>query len=121
MIVADLPVVDRRFVERLHRLGGSALVSQMLALFREHAPQRVEAIRDAVAAEDWASAGRAAHTLVSTAGSVGAMELMQRARDLEETAATGRTGEVPGLATRLTDAFARVGEPLAAAERELAG
>ena len=121
VIMADLPVVDRSFVERLHRLGGSALVSQMLTLFREHAPQRVEAISEAVAAADWAAAGRAAHTLVSTAGSVGAMELMQRARDLEEAVATGRTAEVPGLATRVAAAFALVDDPLAAAERELAG
>jgi HPt (histidine-containing phosphotransfer) domain-containing protein len=117
----DLSIVDPRFVERLHRLGGTALLSEMLSLFREHAPQRVEAVRDAVAAKDWASAARAAHTLVSTAGSVGAMELMQRARDLEEAVATGRTAEVPGLGTRIAEAFARVGDPLAAAERELAG
>ena len=117
----DRPILDRRFVERLHRLGGSALVSQMLALFREHAPLRVAAISEAVAAQDWVAAGRAAHTLVSTAGSVGAMELMQRARDLEEAVATGRTAEVPGLATRVAAAFALVDDPLAAAERELAG
>jgi HPt (histidine-containing phosphotransfer) domain-containing protein len=117
----DLPTVDRRLVERLHRLGGTALLSQMLTLFREHAPQRVEAIRDAAAAGDWASAARAAHAMVSTAGSVGAMELMQRARDLEEAVATGRTAEVPGLQTLIAEAFDRVGDPLAAAEQELAG
>jgi HPt (histidine-containing phosphotransfer) domain-containing protein len=118
--MADLSVVDRGLVQRLYRLGGSALVSKLLSLFREHAPRKVEAIRDAVAAGDWASAASAAHTLVSASGSVGAMELMQRARDIEEAAGTGRTGELPGMAIRLTEAFARVHEPLAAAERELA-
>jgi HPt (histidine-containing phosphotransfer) domain-containing protein len=118
--MADLPVVDRRLVEHLHRLGGNALLTTMLALFREHAPQRVEDIRSAVTAGDWGSAARAAHTLVSTAGSVGAMDLVQRARDLEEAVATGRFAEIPLLQTRITEAFARVPEPLAAAERELA-
>ena len=121
MDMDDLPIVDRRFVERLHRLGGTALLSQMLTLFREHAPQRVEAIRDAVAAQDWAAAAKAAHTMVSTAGSVGAMELMQRSRDLEEAVTLGRPAEVPGLATEIAAAFARVPDPLAAAERELTG
>lgn len=121
MDMADLPIVDRSLLERLHRLGGSALVSQMLALFREHAPQRVEAIRDAVAAQDWAAAAKAAHTMVSTAGSVSAMELMQRSRDLEEAVALGRTAEVPGLETLVAEAFARVQDPLATAERELTG
>jgi HPt (histidine-containing phosphotransfer) domain-containing protein len=119
--MADLPVVDRSLIERLHRLGGSPLVARMLALFREQSVLRGDAIRGAVAAGDWAAAARSAHTLVSTAGSVGAMDLMQRARDLEEAVATGRTGEVPALADRVAEAFARVAEPLAAAEQELAG
>jgi HPt (histidine-containing phosphotransfer) domain-containing protein len=119
MVMDDQPVVDRRFLERLHRLGGSALVGQMLTLFREHAPQRVAAVREAVAAQDWPAAGRAAHTMVSTAGSVGALALMQRSRDLEEAVATGRTGEVPGLADLLADALARTPDALDAAERDL--
>jgi HPt (histidine-containing phosphotransfer) domain-containing protein len=121
MDMDDLPAVDRHLVERLFRLGGTALLSQMLTLFREHAPQRVAAIRDAVTAQDWAAAAKAAHTMVSTAGSVGATELMQRSRDLEEAVTLGRTAEVPGMALLITEAFARVHEPLAAAERELTG
>jgi HPt (histidine-containing phosphotransfer) domain-containing protein len=113
-------VLDRTALERLQRLGGSALVRQMLGLFREGALQRLAAAREAQEAGDRTALARAAHALVGSAGNVGAAELMARARALEEAARAG-SPDLSGLLAELEAAHERFGGPLAETERELAG
>jgi len=114
------PVLDRAALERLRRIGGSALVRQMLELFRDGAAQRLAAARAAVAEGDRPALGRAAHALVSSAGNVGAAELLAVARAAEELARAPDADMRPALA-RLEESIARLEGPLAAAEQEMAG
>jgi HPt (histidine-containing phosphotransfer) domain-containing protein len=113
------PVLDPAPLARLRRLGGAALAQQMLALFREAAPQRLAAVRAAAAAGDLPALARAAHALVSNAGNVGGTELMECARSLEAAGTEGRAADVPVLVERLDAAFLRLLASLAAAEREV--
>lgn len=111
--------LDRTALERLQRLGGSALLRQMLELFREGAAQRLAAARVAAEAGEPAGVAREAHALISSAGNVGAAELMARACALEQAALAG-AADLPALLAALEEAYARLEAPLAAAEEELA-
>lgn len=83
------PVLEAAAMERLHRLGGDSLVQQMIALFLEHAPTRQAAVRTACDAADANALERAAHTLKSTAGNLGATRLQRTAETVEALAAEG--------------------------------
>lgn len=75
-------VLDRQTVERLTRIGGAHLLEQLIDLFLAKAPHNLETLRDV---DSLASTeGKlVAHSLVSTAGNLGATRLSQLAHDLE--------------------------------------
>jgi HPt (histidine-containing phosphotransfer) domain-containing protein len=56
---------------------------------------------------------RAAHTMKSAAANVGALHLSRCARDLEEAAETGRTGDLAPLVARVEAAWAAVSARIA--------
>jgi HPt (histidine-containing phosphotransfer) domain-containing protein len=86
--------LDRSALLRLERLGGAKLLRQMINLYLEHGPGRVQAIADGVAASrDAAAIERAAHTLKSSAGNLGALRLQHTAEALEAVAASGIVDE----------------------------
>jgi HPt (histidine-containing phosphotransfer) domain-containing protein len=114
------PLLDPAALERLRQIGGPDLVRQMLALFRDGTAQRLAETRAASDAGRADGVARAAHALVSSAGNVGATELMDRARALEAAARSG-AAEVPALVAQLEEAHARLAAPLAALEREVGG
>ena len=117
--MTDLPVLDRATLDRLRRLGGDALARQMVALFREAAPQRVAAARAGLADGDLTAVARAAHALVSNAGNVGGMEVVACARALDEAGSAGRGEGIAELVDRLDAAYERLVAALADAEGEV--
>ncbi|MGB4875088.1 MAG: Hpt domain-containing protein, partial [Candidatus Competibacter sp.] len=69
----------------LGRLGNNeALLKKLLALFHQSEADTLQRIRQALAAGDRALAHRLAHTLKSTAGTVGANRLQAAARAIEQ-------------------------------------
>jgi HPt (histidine-containing phosphotransfer) domain-containing protein len=117
--MTDLPVLDRATLDRLRRLGGDALARQMLALFREAAPQRIAAARAGLVTGDLPAIARAAHALVSNAGNIGGMEVVACARALDEAGSAGRSAEVAGLVEQLDAAYARLVAAVADVEGEV--
>lgn len=87
--MTDQPVLDAAAQDRLRRIGGGKLLAQMIDLFLKHGPERIGAIRSAAAAGDAAALERAAHTLKSSAGNLGAGALQDAAARAEEQAASG--------------------------------
>lgn len=63
--------------------AGEALVADLVGIFVEDVPQRLAAIDSAVSVEDAEIVQREAHTLKSSAGTVGAMALSEVAREIE--------------------------------------
>ncbi|MDG4551225.1 MAG: response regulator [Candidatus Contendobacter sp.] len=92
----------------LNRLGGNqALFEKVLGLFHQTEAESADRIRILLAAGDIASCQRLAHTLKSTAGTVGANRLQAAARAIEETlGAGGDVGE--SLLAELDAAHAEV-------------
>jgi len=71
-ILGDAPAVDGQALERVRRIGGSALIERMIASFLGHVPGRVDEV---VRAEEAPAAMRAAHAIKSSAGNLGLARL----------------------------------------------
>ncbi len=104
----------------LRRVGGDKLVRELIDLLLEGAPARLEAARAALAAGDAAGVARAAHSLTSSAGTLGAAE-MQAAALLLERAADNGLGDLADLLVGLEAAWGRAREMLAETKRGLNG
>ncbi|MFN4258662.1 MAG: Hpt domain-containing protein [Gemmataceae bacterium] len=70
-------------LENLKRLGGAGFVREMIDLFITHGTKQVEAARQASASGDWKTIERTAHSLKSSAGNIGAVELAQLCAHIE--------------------------------------
>lgn len=103
----DLSVFDPNALSRMEKLGGTELVIKMVDLFVTHGGERMEAARTGWKARDLEALERAAHSLKSSAGNVGAVELQRVADALEGVAADGKSETIPVLLQRLEDAFSQ--------------
>ncbi|MDX1622652.1 MAG: Hpt domain-containing protein [Gemmatimonadota bacterium] len=115
--------VDPAGLERLRRLGGEALASKMVALFSELGEDRIAAARAAVADGDLETLERAAHSLKSSAGNVGAVRLQEQAQRVESGAERARdagagTAALEREIAEMANAFAAARDRL---ERETRG
>ncbi|HKO55773.1 MAG TPA: response regulator, partial [Thermoanaerobaculia bacterium] len=74
---ADAEVLDVNALQRLAAFSrnDSSFFDGLLSLFRQDAPQRLAALRDALAADDPTAFAHAAHALKSSSGNVGAKRL----------------------------------------------
>ena len=112
---ADASAVELdRALERLRRFGGDALLRDMIDLFLEHAPKRIAASRQALAANDLAPVRLSVHSLVSSCAQLGA-EQMRRLSAEAEQAVASNPGALAGLLEALEREFAIVQPMLAAA------
>lgn len=113
---ADASAVELdRALERLRRFGGDALLRDMIDLFLEHAPKRIAASRQALAANDLAPVRLSVHSLVSSCAQLGA-EQMRRLSAEAEQAVANNPGALAALLEALEREFAVV-EPLLVAAR----
>jgi len=85
--------VDPAPTAMLRRVGGEAFLRELVSLFFENAPARLEAARRAWAANDSAALAFAAHSLRSSSGQLGAAELQRACERLESLAEGGKMTE----------------------------
>lgn len=93
--------------------GGEGLVAELVDLFVDDVPPRLESIREAMAAGDPEALVRTAHSLKGSAATLGADGMAELCRQME---VSGRAGEVPraeGLLESLEAEFERVKRALA--------
>ncbi len=98
--------IDDRALDRLRRQGGPALVREIVKIFLEDAPLRLRDGRAGVAARNLNATRRAAHSLKSTAGALGAIELKSLSERIETLAAGDDGAAVFALLDRWDSAFA---------------
>ena len=99
------PVLDPSRLARLERLGGRALVDEMIDTFAAAAALRRTALQHALAAGDLAALADAAHSIVAGAGQLGAGTLMADARRVEESARQGDAATALGATPALLSSF----------------
>lgn len=106
-------VVDDEVLQRLRDLGGQSLVRRLVALFEENVPARLEAAQSGLAAGDLAAVEQAVHSMKSSAGNVGAYELMDLAEAAEVEAEQGRGQRLPDLLVQIEAALTAIRARLA--------
>ncbi|MGL6096830.1 MAG: PAS domain-containing protein, partial [Fimbriiglobus sp.] len=91
--------------ELLARCGGDAdLLAEVAAVYLSEVPELLHDVRTAVDTADWPGAGRAAHKLVSLAGTLNSTGVVKEARAIEEMVRRGTTAAAPAAAKRLAAA-----------------
>lgn len=73
----------------LEEIGGDSLVQELIAMFRDDAPQRLTEAKTAAQAADAVTARRAVHTLRSTSGQLGLASLSAVCAQMEDLAKAG--------------------------------
>ncbi len=77
---------DETVLTRLSETVGTDVMQEIIDLFREHTPQRIEAAREGLRSGMLEEVARAMHTLKSSAAMIGASRVEEIARRMEETA-----------------------------------
>ena len=114
----ELPATDPAALDRLRRFGGAKLVGEMIRLFLETGPQRVDAVHTGVTVGDADAVERALHSLTSSAAQLGAVRLQHLSERGERLAKAGALGEVSGMMEELQQELARVRDWLVEARDE---
>ena len=81
--MSDSKALDLGALARLDRIGGNEFVVEMIELFLENAPQRLESAREAFDGRDMVTLHRSVHSLKSTAANLGAQGLRAAAESAE--------------------------------------
>ena len=87
-----MEILDPNTLETLRGLqdeGDDDLLVELIDLFLEDAPRRVDGMRDAISREDWPALTSWAHSLRGSCGSLGALHLAELCGRLEQ---LGRVG-----------------------------
>ena len=108
----DPTIIDPAALQRLEDWGGQSLSKEIVRLFLENGPTRVDQIRGAMDGEDLDAPERGAHSLKSSAANVGAQVLQQVASELELAASGGDLRRVRDLIPNLEQAFTQAAEEL---------
>jgi HPt (histidine-containing phosphotransfer) domain-containing protein len=111
-------VLDSAALDRLKEWGGEKLLSQMVRLFLENSPARMEQIRGGVDGGDIVESEKGAHSLKSSAANVGAEELRALATSMEHHASEKEQAAAAALLPELEGAYERARAALEEIDRE---
>lgn len=118
--MASTDVLDLMTLRNLVELddGGYGLVQEMIVIFREDTPQRIQDILVAAAKGQAEELSHAGHALKGGAGALGAEAMRSLAADLEALGRGGESDAGPNLAERLEATFQDTLKALEAFVRE---
>lgn len=105
-----IPVLDRGVVAALRALdegGGPGLFEELVDIFIADAAVHVRALQSALESGDAHLLERSAHTLKSSSASLGAMQLSELCRVLEQAGRAGKLDGAPDLVRAAADACQR--------------
>ena len=98
-------IIDDAIVRRLETLGGAEFVGEMIGIFVAQVPRRIESALEGVRGNSLEAVRRAAHSLVSTSGHMGAQRMLRLAEALEGAADAHDWESVRRLVPQLQPAF----------------
>lgn len=106
---APPPRFDPAALDRIRAMAGAeaeTFVAEMVELFADEGAKSIRELRAAREQEDWRTVGRSAHSLKSSAATLGFMRLSAACRILEADTREGVAGaEVNGLIAEVMDEF----------------
>jgi HPt (histidine-containing phosphotransfer) domain-containing protein len=105
------PILDQGVLQSLEELGGDDdpdLFVELIDLFLQDAPHRIDELRRGLEQGDVKLLERAAHTLKSSSANVGALPLSALCKRMEEHARRNVRTELPDLLERALRMWSRV-------------
>ena len=102
----DPTIIDPAALARLEEWGGPKLSSEIMRLFLENGPTRMDQVRSALTSTELEVVERGAHSLKSSAANVGAEVVRRIANDVEIASSGGQLQRVRDLVPDLEEAFA---------------
>ncbi len=99
---------DKTVLARLSETVGADVMQEIIDLFLEHTPQRIEAAREGLRSGTLDEVARAMHSLKSSAAMIGASRVEEIARRMEETATQQRADALASQLDDLDTAVAQV-------------
>ncbi len=117
--MTDSEILDAKALHRLREWGGDKLTAQMIHLFLENAPARMEQIRTGATGPELREADRGAHSLKSSAANIGAERVRNLCADIERAASAGDAATVSSLFPSLEEAFSQAIAALESVQRGL--
>jgi HPt (histidine-containing phosphotransfer) domain-containing protein len=107
-VLASSPALDHAKLAILESVLPFSNIDGLLTLFMTEVEHHLTRIRTSQAAADFDALAREAHSMVSSAGNVGAMEVSELARTLERACKEGRTPSIERLIGQLVEGCAAV-------------
>lgn len=108
----ELGVIDGGAIRRLRDWGGPELPRKMVEIFLSHTPDRLVQIRAGVSGRNGAEVGAGAHSLKSSAGNVGAVQLQALCQAAEMMAEAKDFRALDGLLPELERIYSNSREEL---------
>lgn len=108
----DKPCIDRAIIDKLVELGGTGLLQKMLAIFLENTPGKILIIQESLAVEDYPAIANAAHSLLSSTGNIGALQLFALCQGIEQKAKQMDKDGLPKLIEALPASYQVLTEAL---------
>ncbi len=108
----DQNIIEQAALDRLEEWGGTDLTRQMVRLFLDSTPERIDQIRTCEEDDPGDLPERGGHSLKSSAANVGAQEVGRLAAEIEEYAANGDLEAVRVLLPEIEAAFDRARDVL---------
>ena len=105
------PVLDPAVLESLRELtppGEPDVLKEVLLLFLDDVPARISRLRSAWQAGNTVDVHRTAHSLKGSSGNIGASQLHDVCRQLDEQGRAGDLSQMPALVAALEGEYARV-------------
>lgn len=114
----DYPPLDLALVQGLRDLGGKALLTEILQLFRDDLARHLPELGEFLGACDSVRLGNAAHALRGSSASLGAIRLAAAAEVLEQLA---ESGELEQAGSVIAELDVRAVQALAALDLQAGG
>ena len=109
--MATRAVLDPAVIDTLRRLsvpGEPDVLTEVLKLFLEEAPTRIETLRNAWTDRNIQEGQRMAHSLKGSAGNIGASALFDVCKQLDQVGRAGGPVDASGLVAALDDEYGKV-------------
>lgn len=118
--MTDQEILDPSALDRLREWGGDKLLGQMIRLFLENSPTRMDQIRSGVGGAGVEEAEKGSHSLKSSAANIGAHKLRELSAEMERAATAGDLQTVTDMLPSLEDAYAKAIAALESVEKGIA-
>lgn len=103
--MTDDRIIDMAAIDSIRDIGGEELLGKLIELFDDYVAGRIAAARTSLACGDLTGVQDAVHPVKSSAANLGAQQVRELARQIEQLARTGNGAPIPSLLARLESSF----------------